>query len=68
MLTALRRRREAKPAEPGVPSGVHEHEEDEKRGDEDVEDRYDLKHAVRIAAPRCCYGGEMEAPLANENA
>ena len=48
---ALRRRREAHPAEPGVATGMHEDQTHERHRNEHVEDRRDLepRHERRVA-------------------
>ena len=52
VLPALRRRREAEPTEARIAPGVHEHENDEEDREQNVDDRDDLEHVVRIACGR----------------
>ena len=50
VLATLGGGREAQAAEARVPPRVHEHEGDENRRDQHLEDREDLEHALRLAA------------------
>ena len=53
VLAALRGGREAHAAEARVAAGVHEHEHDENRGQEHLNDwQDDVEHGLRIASLR----------------
>jgi hypothetical protein len=50
VLAALGGRREAEPAETGVPAGVHEHEADEDGGEQNLDDREDAEHGPQASS------------------